>query len=173
MRPLRRENHGRGMRTGRVKEEAGPVDPHHRHGGGRPGNRGPEHGDRGRSPGRSGAKMRPHHRHGGRSRVGTGPVSGRYGHHGESSLDQLKDEAHFLKERLHSVKMAIKEMENGEVKSRVTAKINTDLCMGCGRCVDACKHGAVTVNDVAVIDEDICAGCGHCISRCPENAISI
>jgi heterodisulfide reductase subunit A-like polyferredoxin len=55
------------------------------------------------------------------------------------------------------------------------AKINTELCTGCGSCVDECPAGAISVNDkdVAVVDEAECLGCGVCEDACPNRAISI
>ena len=47
------------------------------------------------------------------------------------------------------------------------------LCMGCGACVSACRHGGVRLVDVReqgfrpVIDSDKCEGCGECVSVCP------
>ena len=57
-----------------------------------------------------------------------------------------------------------------------TVVINTDLCRGCGRCVNICAYQAVTMfqNDIggwyAHVDEAVCKGCGNCISECPSGA---
>ena len=57
-----------------------------------------------------------------------------------------------------------------------TVVVNTDLCRGCGRCVNVCSYQAVTMyqNDIggwyAHVDEAVCKGCGSCISECPSNA---
>ncbi|MBN1628812.1 MAG: 4Fe-4S binding protein [Thermoleophilia bacterium] len=50
--------------------------------------------------------------------------------------------------------------------------IDTDLCTGCGTCVDVCARGAVSLqNDTAVIDQELCTSCGRCVDVCPTEAI--
>jgi ferredoxin len=57
-----------------------------------------------------------------------------------------------------------------------TVSINTRLCRGCGRCVEACPYRAVSFHTTpqgygyAVVDEALCKGCGNCISICPSDA---
>ena len=47
----------------------------------------------------------------------------------------------------------------------------------CDPCVDACPHGAITIegniNDMPVLDFDKCNGCGLCVSKCPGLAIFV
>lgn len=51
----------------------------------------------------------------------------------------------------------------------------TELCRGClaHRCADACKFGAITINEhqKAVIDRSKCKSCGACAKVCPYSAI--
>ena len=48
----------------------------------------------------------------------------------------------------------------------------TERCVGCGRCVRICAHGAPRVeNGKAAIDQNKCVGCGRCIGACPTDAI--
>ena len=45
-------------------------------------------------------------------------------------------------------------------------------CLGLGTCKDACKFGAITIqNGIAVIDEEKCVMCGKCIEICPKSII--
>ncbi len=45
-------------------------------------------------------------------------------------------------------------------------------CIGCGRCVRICAHGAPSVTDhKASIDISKCVGCGRCLGICPMDAI--
>ncbi len=53
-------------------------------------------------------------------------------------------------------------------------RTDTDLCAGCGLCIDICPVNAVTMEDgTASVDEDWCIGCGVCTSRCEFDAIEI
>jgi len=50
--------------------------------------------------------------------------------------------------------------------------IDEDLCDGCGRCVEICPEGAITLEGgKAVINEVVCSGCGACIPECPREAL--
>lgn len=51
-------------------------------------------------------------------------------------------------------------------------KVNQKKCIGCGRCVKICAHGAPVITDgKAVIDVNKCVGCGRCLGMCPMDAI--
>lgn len=59
----------------------------------------------------------------------------------------------------------------------------TDLCKGCGLCVDACpkkilKIDRETINQkghspAAMTDESQCIGCGFCATMCPDCVITV
>jgi uncharacterized Fe-S center protein len=50
--------------------------------------------------------------------------------------------------------------------------VNEERCTGCGRCLEWCAYGAISLEGgTAVILEDTCTGCAHCLMSCPENAI--
>jgi Na+-translocating ferredoxin:NAD+ oxidoreductase subunit B len=50
--------------------------------------------------------------------------------------------------------------------------INTEICKGCGACIDVCPKNAITmVNGKASIAEEKCKKCRICVSACPVGAI--
>ncbi len=62
-------------------------------------------------------------------------------------------------------------------------RIDTGLCSGCGRCVNACPVEAMALVSAnapgepnrrrAVLHEDHCLGCGVCVRACPGGALSL
>lgn len=53
-------------------------------------------------------------------------------------------------------------------------KIVEVYCKGCGRCVDACPNGALSmVEGKSSVDESKCLLCGYCTPACPEFAIRV
>jgi NAD-dependent dihydropyrimidine dehydrogenase PreA subunit len=60
--------------------------------------------------------------------------------------------------------------------SRFGARVDVELCSGCGDCLERCYFGALALDDekgVAVVDTDACMGCGLCQVVCPEDAINL
>ncbi len=55
-----------------------------------------------------------------------------------------------------------------------TATVDGDRCIGCGRCVDVCRFGAIGMtSQKAVIDKTFCEGCSACALVCPQKCISM
>ena len=52
------------------------------------------------------------------------------------------------------------------------AKIDESLCIGCGKCAELCRFGAISraVGGVCAVDELACEGCGLCVECCPAGA---
>lgn len=47
-------------------------------------------------------------------------------------------------------------------------------CLGYGSCVKVCNDDAISIiNGVAVVDSDKCGACGKCVNACPKGLISI
>jgi len=58
--------------------------------------------------------------------------------------------------------------------SGYVCRVDADLCIGCGTCVDYCQFGALSASgDIATIDANACMGCGVCVSKCTEDALSL
>ena len=56
----------------------------------------------------------------------------------------------------------------------MAAKVNAELCTGCGTCVEACPVEAISLVDgKAKVDGDTCIDCGACVGECPTEAISV
>ena len=50
--------------------------------------------------------------------------------------------------------------------------IDSALCNGCGSCIDACPHRAISVScGLATVNSSLCRQCGVCIEACPDGAI--
>jgi ferredoxin len=50
--------------------------------------------------------------------------------------------------------------------------VNSEICNGCGVCVDYCPVNAITMKDaVASVNTDTCISCRACSVYCPEHAI--
>ncbi len=51
-------------------------------------------------------------------------------------------------------------------------EVNTEHCVGCGKCVTVCSYNAISViNNKAVIDPSKCEHCLKCVKECPYDAI--
>ena len=54
------------------------------------------------------------------------------------------------------------------------AALDTEACIGCGRCETSCVYDAIRVaNGKAILSEELCAGCGLCVTRCPVRALAL
>jgi ferredoxin len=54
------------------------------------------------------------------------------------------------------------------------ADVESDLCSGCGTCVEICPMEAITlIDDISSIQQKRCIGCGNCVAKCPSEAIKL
>ena len=68
-----------------------------------------------------------------------------------------------------------KKCPAGVCQALITYSIDPDKCNGCGVCLRACVHGAITgrKKQVHVIDDKLCQKCGICRSECEFDAIRV
>ena len=59
-------------------------------------------------------------------------------------------------------------IETGDFLGMQIAVRNEELCTKCGKCEEACRFDAITVEEV---NDMACEGCGFCTLVCPENAL--
>jgi len=70
--------------------------------------------------------------------------------------------------------------------SGIVAESNTEMCIGCGKCVEICPYNAIELIDSVKDFEEVslivkksfihpalCKGCGTCAATCPNGAIAV
>jgi electron transport complex protein RnfB len=70
----------------------------------------------------------------------------------------------------------LKKMNNPAklMKTNYYIEIDSELCTGCGICVDRCQMDALTlVDDISTVNRKKCLGCGLCVVTCPTDAIQL
>ncbi|MBN1686047.1 MAG: CoB--CoM heterodisulfide reductase iron-sulfur subunit A family protein [Spirochaetales bacterium] len=56
------------------------------------------------------------------------------------------------------------------------AEVQTDICSGCGICIETCPYGARVMNEytgISVVNQAVCQGCGACVAACPNKACEL
>ena len=58
----------------------------------------------------------------------------------------------------------------------LVARVEADICSGCGICIDICPYGARVMNEymrISTVNQALCQGCGACIASCPNKACEL
>ncbi len=90
----------------------------------------------------------------------------------KQEIQELKERAQNIESRLLYLDRKIGDIESGPTLA-LKAYVDSDICVGCGICQDACPTGAISVVEVARIDPRRCTGCGGCVEQCPRGAITL
>jgi len=69
--------------------------------------------------------------------------------------------------------MAELGIANVVARSAFVLKVDEDLCMACGDCVEECQFDALELDFVSKVNKARCVGCGACVNVCPENALTL
>ncbi len=60
------------------------------------------------------------------------------------------------------------------MKTNYYVEIDSELCIGCGKCLDRCQMDALTlVNEKSTVNLKKCLGCGLCVVTCSTEAIKL
>ena len=75
-------------------------------------------------------------------------------------------------------KIKLLQRENRELKAKVgkveRRLVINRLCRKCGKCVETCGQGALSIGDEkAEVDLEKCIFCGYCAPECPVFAIRV
>ncbi|HEU12529.1 MAG TPA: CoB--CoM heterodisulfide reductase iron-sulfur subunit A family protein [Euryarchaeota archaeon] len=88
-----------------------------------------------------------------------------------------------VQESVSSALSAVSKASSFLLKGKVElepniANVDTNLCIWCNKCFEACPYGAITKvskgdKEVANVLSGLCKGCGACVPVCPNDAIQI
>ena len=70
----------------------------------------------------------------------------------------------------------LKKMHNPAklMKTNYYIEIDSELCSGCGICIDRCQMDAITlIDNISIVNRKKCLGCGLCVVTCPTGAIQL
>jgi ferredoxin len=69
--------------------------------------------------------------------------------------------------------MADLGLANVVARSAFVNRVEDDLCIACGECLEACQFGALSLDASVQVNEMRCVGCGVCVPVCPQGALSL
>ncbi|MDZ7291446.1 MAG: NAD(P)-binding domain-containing protein [candidate division KSB1 bacterium] len=79
-------------------------------------------------------------------------------------------------DQLHQIKLEQNQRDEVKIPPSLHPLIDTDRCIGCGSCVQACPEGGVlglVKAKALLLQPDYCVGHGKCEAACPVGAISL
>ncbi len=61
------------------------------------------------------------------------------------------------------------------LSNTASLELLTDLCTGCGKCLEVCPHEVFAVKDrkAVILDKDRCMECGACENNCAFGALRV
>jgi len=69
------------------------------------------------------------------------------------------------------------------LKDVATVALDSEKCIGCGRCLEVCPHGVFVMESgkesgkeggkAIIVQKDRCMECGACALNCPAGALSV
>ncbi len=64
-------------------------------------------------------------------------------------------------------------MKMAYLRDVVSLRLDRDVCVGCGRCLDVCPHGVMAMEGgkIRIAERDACMECGACARNCPATAL--
>jgi len=80
---------------------------------------------------------------------------------------------------LSAVSKASSLLMKGKIKLEPNiASVDENLCIWCGKCLEACPYEAITKiskdnKEIASVIKGLCKGCGACVPVCPNDAIQV
>lgn len=75
---------------------------------------------------------------------------------------------------LHLVINAEGKEEKDDYYGLQRAEVESNVCIGCGECEEACRFGAISIDEgKATVDKFACEGCKLCTLICPVDAITM
>lgn len=78
-----------------------------------------------------------------------------------------------LRKQTQSENRSTQQIATKENKISNFPTVNTELCIGCGACIDICPSEAIHLEDgKAKITTTNCKNCKVCVKACPVEAIS-
>jgi len=83
---------------------------------------------------------------------------------------------------IEEIKANLQYFSEGKIEESIKKKLLQtnrklfieDHCLGCGKCVNRCSYGALTIFDGKVlVDHSRCVTCGYCAGVCPDFCIKV